>query len=124
MGEKQKIAVLPGDAIGPEIMTQALRALEVIEELGRAKFEIFTADFGANAYFKHGKAFPREAQLICDQADAILKGPVGLSYEESQKIPVEEQPERGAILPLGRGITPLPIFNKCSRSAEMSLLSS
>ena len=34
MGEKQKIAVLPGDAIGPEIMTQALRALEVIEELG------------------------------------------------------------------------------------------
>ena len=120
MGEKQKIAVLPGDAIGPEIMTQALRALEVIEELGRAKFEIFTADFGANAYFKHGKAFPKEAQLICDQADAILKGPVGLSYEESQKIPVEEQPERGAILPLRARYNTFANFRPIFLSAEMS----
>ena len=85
MDRKFKIAVLPGDAIGPEIMTQALRALEVIEDLGGAKFEILSADFGASAYFKHGRAFPEETQSICDQADAILKGPVGLSYEESQK---------------------------------------
>ena len=47
-----------------------------------------------------GSAFPEETKQVCDGADAILKGPVGLSYEESQQIPVEEQPERGAILPL------------------------
>ena len=120
MERKFKIAVLPGDAIGPEIMTQALRALEVIEDLGRAKFEILTADFGASAYFKHGRAFPEETQSICDQADAILKGPVGLSYEESQKIPVEEQPERGAILPLRARYNTFANYRPIFLSAKMA----
>src|SRR3546814_2806777 len=35
-------------------------------------------------------------------ADAILKGPIGLSHEESKKIPIDQQPERGALLPLRR----------------------
>jgi 3-isopropylmalate dehydrogenase len=39
---------------------------------------------------------------MCDSADAILKGPIGLSHEESKKIPVDMQPERGALLPLRR----------------------
>ena len=120
MDRKFKIAVLPGDAIGPEIMTQALRALEVIEDLGRAKFEILTTDFGASAYFKHGRAFPEQTQSICDQADAILKGPVGLSYEESQKIPVEEQPERGAILPLRARYNTFANYRPIFLSAKMA----
>ncbi|HAF74183.1 MAG TPA: 3-isopropylmalate dehydrogenase, partial [Gammaproteobacteria bacterium] len=39
---------------------------------------------------------------ICDNADAILKGTIGLSHEESKKIPVDEQPERGGLLPMRR----------------------
>lgn len=94
------VAVLPGDAIGPEIMAQAVRVFDVLHAHRDVEFNLLTAPFGAAAYFEHGKAFPEQTKRICDSADAILKGPVGLSHEESQKIPVDEQPERGAILPL------------------------
>ena len=63
---------------------------------------LIEADFGAAAYFKCGHPFPEETKAICDAADAILKGPIGLSHEESKKIPVDMQPERGALLPLRR----------------------
>lgn len=95
-----KVAVLDGDAIGPEIMAQAVRVFEIVRQHRDVEFELLRAPFGAGAWFDHGSAFPDKTRAICDEADAILKGPVGLSYEESQKIPVEEQPERGAILPL------------------------
>lgn len=94
------IAVLPGDAIGPEIMAEAVRVFPLLEAHLDISFTLRTAPFGASAYFSHGQAFPEETRTVCDAADAILKGPVGLSYEESREIPVEEQPERGAILPL------------------------
>ncbi|MBL4681932.1 MAG: 3-isopropylmalate dehydrogenase [Pseudomonadales bacterium] len=96
----KRIAILAGDAIGPEIMTQAIRVFDVLEKHRDVKFKLVEAPFGASAYFSHGKAFPDETKVVCDEADAILKGPVGLSFEASQKIPVEEQAERGAILPL------------------------
>jgi 3-isopropylmalate dehydrogenase len=96
----RKVAILEGDAIGPEIMAQAIRIFDVVTRHCDVEFELVHAPFGAGAYFSHGKAFPDETKEVCDTADAILKGPVGLSYEESQKIPVEEQAERGAILPL------------------------
>ncbi|HJN49036.1 MAG: 3-isopropylmalate dehydrogenase [Pseudomonadales bacterium] len=95
-----KIAVLEGDAIGPEIMQQAVRVFDLLSQHRDVRFTLMPAKFGAGAYFDTGKAFPDETKAICDEADAILKGPVGLSYEEAQKIPVAEQPERGAILPL------------------------
>lgn len=96
------IALLPGDGIGPEIAAEAVKVLRAIEARGDAQFEIVEADFGGAAYFKHGKSFPESTQEICDRADAILKGPIGLGHEESKKIPVDEQPERGALLPLRR----------------------
>jgi 3-isopropylmalate dehydrogenase len=100
VGNAFKIAVLAGDAIGPEIMTQAVRVFDLLHEHRDHAFELIEAPFGAHAYFSHGQSFPEETQAICDSADAILKGPVGLSFEDSQKIPPEEQAERGAILPL------------------------
>jgi 3-isopropylmalate dehydrogenase len=100
MSNAYKVAILAGDAIGPEIMTQAVRVFDLIAEHRDVSFELIEAPFGAQAYFDHGKAFPEETKLICDAADAILKGPVGLSHADSQKIPIEEQAERGAILPL------------------------
>ena len=97
-----KIAVLAGDGIGPEITQEAIKVLKVIEERNPVKFELLPALFGACAYFATGDAFPEETIAICDQADAILKGPIGLSHEESKKIPVDKQPERGALLPMRR----------------------
>jgi 3-isopropylmalate dehydrogenase len=97
-----KIAVLAGDGIGPEITQEALKVLKVVEERNDVTFELMPALFGACAYFATGDAFPQATIDICDQADAILKGPIGLSHEESKKIPVDKQPERGALLPLRR----------------------
>ncbi len=98
--KKYKIAVLAGDGIGPEIMSQALKVLDVIEERNDVSFELMHGNFGACAYFSHGKAFPEETIAMCDTADTILKGTIGLGHEESLKIPVDERPERGALLPL------------------------
>ena len=95
-----KIALLAGDGIGPEIMREAVKIFKLIEERNHVSFELTHADFGANAYFKCGHPFPDESKKICDEADAIIKGPIGLSHAESKKIPVDMQPERGALLPL------------------------
>jgi 3-isopropylmalate dehydrogenase len=97
-----KIAVLAGDGIGPEIMQEALKVLKLVEERNDITFELLPAAFGACAYFEFGDAFPQSTIDICDQADAILKGPIGLSHEESKQIPIDKQPERGALLPMRR----------------------
>ncbi len=97
-----KIALLSGDGIGPEIATEAKKVLDVIQAQDKAQFECTEALFGGNAYLQTGKSFPRETIEACDAADAIIKGPIGLSKEESDKIPVDEQPERGALLPMRR----------------------
>ena len=95
---KYKIGLLPGDGIGPEIALEAKKVLAAVET--DVEFEWLEAPLGGQAYFDTGKAFPEETQAVCDQSDAILKGPIGLSLDEAKKIPVEEQPERGALLPL------------------------
>ncbi|GMW00820.1 MAG: 3-isopropylmalate dehydrogenase [Candidatus Hydrogenedentota bacterium] len=96
------IAILEGDGIGPEITKEAVKVLNTIAARGEVVFDLKFAPFGGKAYFDHGKSFPDETKAVCDAADAILKGPIGLSFEESKKIPVDEQPERGALLPLRR----------------------
>ncbi|KAF3977157.1 MAG: 3-isopropylmalate dehydrogenase [Methylococcales symbiont of Iophon sp. n. MRB-2018] len=97
-----KIAVLAGDGIGPEITKEAIKVLKVIEERNDVSFELNDGLFGACAYFDSGDAFPQRTKDICDNADAILKGPIGLSHEESKNIPVDKRPERGALLPMRR----------------------
>jgi len=99
--KKYKIAVLPGDGIGPEIMQEAIKVLKVIDARNSdIEFELREAPFGASAYFECGHPFPEQTRAICAESDAILKGPVGLSYAETEKIPVDLRAERGAILPL------------------------
>ena len=100
MSQIYKIAVLEGDGIGPETMQEAIKVLRAVEPKAGVQFELRYAPFGGQAWFDHGDSFPVAAREACDWADAILKGPIGLSYEESKKIPVDQQPERGALLPL------------------------
>lgn len=97
-----KIALLDGDGIGPEIMAEAVKILNLVAERNDIDFDLTSAPFGATAYFSHGHPFPSQTKAICDEADAILKGPIGLNHEDSKKIPIDMQPERGALLPLRR----------------------
>ncbi|MEZ5535474.1 MAG: 3-isopropylmalate dehydrogenase [Thiolinea sp.] len=97
-----KIAILAGDGIGPETTKEAIKILKVVEERNDVKFDLIEAPFGASAYFSHGHPYPDETKAVTDEADAILKGPIGLSHEASLEIPVDLQPERGALLPMRR----------------------
>ncbi|MFT6407687.1 MAG: 3-isopropylmalate dehydrogenase [Arenicella sp.] len=97
---KYKIAILAGDGIGPEIMKEGIKVLKVIEARNDVEFELVEAPFGAGAWFSHGSSFPDETKALVDQADAVVKGPIGLNHEDSKQIPIDEQPERGALLPL------------------------
>jgi len=96
------IALLAGDGIGEEIMAEAVKILHVIQAQGAVTFNLMPGDFGASAWFKTGHSYPEATREICDRADAILKGTIGLSHEESRKIPLDELPERGALLPMRR----------------------
>lgn len=99
---KYKIALLDGDGIGPEIMAEAKKVLNLVAERNTVEFDLVHAPFGASAWFECKHPFPEQTRQICDEADAILKGPIGLSHEASREIPVDMQPERGALLPLRR----------------------
>jgi 3-isopropylmalate dehydrogenase len=83
-------------------MAEAIKILKLVEIRNSITFELLPGAFGANAYFSHGHSFPDETKSLCDEADAILKGPIGLNHKDSKKIPVDMQPERGALLPLRR----------------------
>jgi 3-isopropylmalate dehydrogenase len=97
---KKTIAVLEGDGIGPEIVREALKVLTCIETVYGHAFTMVPAPFGAGAYFTEGSPFPETTRRICDEADVIIKGPVGLSLDKMNTIPQEHRPEIGAILPL------------------------
>jgi len=97
---KYKIAILAGDGIGPEIMQEGVKVLKVIEQRNDVEFDLVEAPFGAAAWFSEGSSFPESTQRLVDEADAVVKGPIGLNHEDSKEIPVDQQPERGALLPL------------------------
>ena len=80
---KKTLAVLEGDGIGPEIMREGIKAHRTIEKKFDHEFVLEYAPFGAASYFDEGSPFPDETKALCDRADAIIKGPVGLSIEEN-----------------------------------------
>jgi 3-isopropylmalate dehydrogenase len=98
--QKYTIAILPGDGIGPEIMAEGVKVLRQVEARNDVEFDLVEAPFGAGAWFTHGSSFPKDTQDLVDRADAVVKGPIGLDHEKSKQIPVDQQPERGALLPL------------------------
>jgi 3-isopropylmalate dehydrogenase len=98
MAKQFKIAVLPGDGIGPEVMAEALKILDAVEKKFAVKFERTFANVGGAGIDNEGKALPQSTVDICKASDAILFGSVGGPKWES--LPPDEQPERGALLPL------------------------
>ncbi|MCK4621940.1 MAG: 3-isopropylmalate dehydrogenase [Desulfuromonadales bacterium] len=98
MASTFKVAVLPGDGIGPEVMVEALKVLDAIEKKYDVSFARTMANVGGAGIDNEGKALPDSTVEICRAADAILFGSVGGPKWES--LPPDEQPERGALLPL------------------------
>ena len=74
---KAKIAVLPGDGIGPEVVQQAVAVLEAVATRFGHSFEFRTADVGGAAIDKTGRPLPDETLRLAKESDAILLGAVG-----------------------------------------------
>lgn len=88
------IAVLPGDGIGPEIIKQALRVLDVLKNEGM-DMTFTEAPLGGQAYDQYGHPYPEFTQNICRAADAVLLGAVGGPQYDNLDRPL--RPERGLL---------------------------
>jgi 3-isopropylmalate dehydrogenase len=89
-----KIAVLPGDGIGPEIIAQAVKLLDALRRHGVA-FESETAPVGGAGYDVTGDPLPAATLKLAREADAILFGAVGgWQYD---KLPRDKRPEQALL---------------------------
>jgi 3-isopropylmalate dehydrogenase len=89
-----KIAVLPGDGIGPEIVAQAAKVLEVLRSDGLA-IEMEYAHIGGAGYDVEGDPFPAATEKLAQESDAILLGAVG-GYQYDN-LPRPMRPEQGLL---------------------------
>ena len=98
MSKNYKIAILPGDGIGPEVMKEAVRVLDAVSDRFGFKVEREWADVGGIAYDHFQNPLPESTLKLGEASDAILFGSVG--GPKWEKLPPNLQPERGALLPL------------------------
>ncbi len=72
-----KVAIIPGDGVGPELTEAALKVLEAVEEKFNLSFERVFLEAGDSCLQKHGVALPEETVDAIKRTHACLKGPVG-----------------------------------------------
>ncbi len=93
---KLTIAVLPGDGIGPEVTSQAVKALRAIASEFNHNFKFTHADVGAIAIDKHNDPLPEKTLDLCKSTDAILFGSIGHpKYDNDPSAKV--RPEQGLL---------------------------
>ena len=92
------IAVLAGDGIGPEVMAEANKVLDAVEQRFSVRFERTAYAVGGYAIDHYGEALPAETLLGCEKAQAILFGSIGSPKWDN--LPLEQRPERAALLTL------------------------
>ena len=89
-----KIAIMAGDGIGPEIMSEALNVLDVLRSDG-LKIETETALVGGAAYDAQGQPLPAATLKLAQDADAVLFGSVGGPKYDT--LPRENRPEKAIL---------------------------
>jgi len=109
-----KIALLPGDGIGPEVTAQAVKCLQAVEETFGHRFRFTEAAIGAVAIDKAGTPLPEETLALCRKSDAILFGAIGdPKYDLDPEAVI--RPEQGLLrlrkeLQLFCNIRPVKVF--------------
>lgn len=98
-----KIAVLPGDGIGAEVVASAMAVLDAVAKRGGHTVVAEYADIGWAALDKQGSALPASTREVCNRSKAILFGAVGLP-DRDKTLPLQERPERVALLELRKGL--------------------
>jgi 3-isopropylmalate dehydrogenase len=116
-----KIAVLAGDGIGPEIIAQALKALEVLRRDG-LKIELEEAPYGGAGYDAHGDPLPESTLKLARAADAVLCGAVGGPQYDA--LPRDKRPEQGILrirkeLQLFANLRPAMLFEELASASSL-----
>ena len=120
-----KIAVLAGDGIGPEVMTEAIKVLDAAAQKFGFTLDYAFADVGGKAIDTHGEALPLATLEICENSEAVLFGSVGGPKWEN--LPPERQPERAALLPLRKhfdlfcNLRPAKVFASLTSACPLRL---
>lgn len=91
-----KITTLPGDGIGPEVTTEAVRVLQAIAAIHGYKFEFEEHAIGGVAIKNYGSPLPRTTLDACLASDAVLLGAVG--SPEFDRVSPNQRPEAGLLL--------------------------
>lgn len=112
---KKRIALLPGDGVGPEVVKAAVTVLDTICLKFEHEFEYVHALIGGVAIDEVGDPFPKETEQICRDADAILFGAIGdPKYDNDPSATV--RPEQGLLkmrktLGLYANVRPIQTFS-------------
>ncbi len=112
---KKRIALLPGDGIGPEIIREAVKVLKAVEKRSDVEFDFVEGVIGACSIEKCGDPYPPQTHNLCISSDAILFGAVGdPKYDNNPNLKV--RPEQGLLkmrkeLNLFANIRPVELFN-------------
>ena len=91
----KKIAILPGDGIGPEIMTEVIKVIDVLVNNFGLDVESEEAPFGGAGYDAAGSPLPEATLALCREADAVLGGAIG--GPQYDKLEWSLRPERGLL---------------------------
>jgi 3-isopropylmalate dehydrogenase len=76
--ERKLVAVIPGDGIGPEVIAQAVRVLELYRDRRGFPLDLWAVDLGADRFLRDGTTYPEEVRArIATQASAVLLGALG-----------------------------------------------
>ncbi len=111
---KLKIALLPGDGIGPEVTAQAQKCLTAVADIFGHEFKFQKASVGAIAIEESDTPLPQETLEICLSSDAVLFGAIGdPKYDNNPEAKI--RPEQGLLqlrqkLGLFSNIRPVKIF--------------
>jgi 3-isopropylmalate dehydrogenase len=90
-----RIAVLPGDGIGPEVTTEAIKVLQAVQTIDGTTFRFQTGLIGGCALDATAAPLPAETIAICNNSQAVLLGAVGGPKWDSVR--PEDRPEQGLL---------------------------
>lgn len=119
---EKKITVLKGDGIGPEIVNEAIKALDKIAEKYSHKFEYSFVDIGGCSIDKHGVPITDEGMKLCKSSDSVLLGAVGGPKWDS--CPPEIRPEKALLavrkeLGLFANLRPTRLFKQLADASPL-----
>lgn len=118
-----KIALLPGDGIGPEIVNEAVKVMDAVADKFGHTFNYEKALVGACAIDATGDPYPAETHAVCENSDAVLFGAIGdPKYDNDPNAKV--RPEQGLLrmrksLGLFANLRPLAVFDSLAHRSPL-----